>query len=470
VITKSDFLEFLDSPIHLWADKHNVIKNKAPSEYDHHMMMQGQTVEKEAKKFIESVILPTFPMGKLLWQQTFVWKNFQARADAIIHDLGDDSFHLFEIKSSTKEKMEQIEDVAFQTIVIEEHLMIKNVNLVMLNKDYIRDDSLEIEKLFVSSDVTEKVNAIKGKIKELMADAQKAVEAKSPDKLENCLKPETCPCSDLCHPNLPEFSIFDIPNLSAKKTRELQKMGIVAMEKIPDDFPLSPRQKQIVEVIKAKTPHLDKSSVTSLLNSFEFPLYFLDYESFDPAIPMHRGHKPYQHIPFQFSLHIVLQNGEISHEEFLFLEKGDPSKKLVEHLQKHIGEKGTVLVWNKAFEIGRNEDLAKMFPEHSDFLLNVNQRIFDLGEIVSKNHFIHHDFKGSWSIKKVLPVMAPELTYENLPIHKGDQAMMQWQKIVFETMDEENKNRVTKELLEYCKLDTFAMVRIWEEMRKLAKP
>lgn len=466
MLTKSDFLLYMDAPMHLWAKVHDQQTNATPSLYDQHLMKQGYEVEKVAKQFLEKYILPKYKNAELLWQATYVSGKYQTRADGIVHELDTDTYHLYEIKSSTSTKKEHLPDATFQSIVIGQSINLESIHLVLLNDEYVRGDELDIGQLFSVPDVTSEVAEMTPDILTKMSEAVKLIGMESSEKTLNCLAPKTCPCPQLCHPGLPKASIYNIPNLTPKKRRELEDMKVISIDDIDDDYSLTPKQRKIVDVMQSKTPYLDKPTVTGLLQSLTYPLYFLDYETYDEAMPLYKGHKPYQKMVFQFSLHIVSNNSEtIEHEEYLALEPGDPAKGLVKHLRRCISDQGTVIVWNKAFEGGRNKEMAELFPDYKDFLLDVNNRMFDLMEIVSKGYYLHPDFLGSWSIKNVLPVMEPEFSYKSLAINKGDQAMIEWYEMV--NGDESKKDAVSMSLLQYCGLDTLAMVKVWERLMKL---
>lgn len=468
MLTKSDFLLYMDAPMHLWAKVHDQQTNATPSLYDQHLMKQGYEVEKVAKEYLEKYILPKYKNAELLWQSTYISGEFQTRADGIIHEIDTDTYHLYEIKSSTSTKKEHLPDATFQSIVIGQSINLETIHLILLNDEYIRGDELDIEQLFSVPDVTEEVSEMTPDILAKMRQALEIVKSPQSTSIVNCLNPKTCSCPGLCHPNLPKASIYNIPNLTPKKKRELEELKTIAIEDIDDDYPLTPKQRKIVDVMQSKTPYLDKSTVAGLLQSLTYPLYFLDYETYDEAMPLYKGHKPYQKMVFQFSLHIVSSNSAtIEHEEYLALEPGDPAKGLVKHLRRCISDQGTVIVWNKAFEGGRNKEMAELFPDYKDFLLDVNNRMFDLMEIVSKGYYLHPDFLGSWSIKNVLPVMEPEFSYKALSINKGDQAMIEWYEMV--NGDESKKDAVSKDLLQYCGLDTMAMVKIWEKLKELVE-
>jgi len=452
--------------MHLWAKVHDQQTNATPSLYDQHLMKQGYEVEKVAKEYLEKYILHKYSNAELLWQTTYISGEYQTRADGIIHELDTDTYHLYEIKSSTSTKKEHLPDATFQSIVIGQSINLETIHLVLLNDEYIRGDELDIEQLFSVPDVTEEVSEMTPGILAKMRQALEIVKSPQSTLIVNCLNPKTCPCPGLCHPNLPKASIYNIPNLTPKKKRELEELKTIAIEDIDDDYPLTPKQRKIVDVLQSKAPYLDKPTVTGLLQSLTYPLYFLDYETYDEAMPLYKGHKPYQKMVFQFSLHIVSSNSEtIQHEEYLALEPGDPARGLVKHLRKCITDQGTVIVWNKAFEGGRNKEMAELYPEYKDFLLDVNARMFDLMEIVSKGYYLHPEFLGSWSIKNVLPVMSPELSYKTLSINKGDQAMIEWYEMA--NGDKTKKDGVSKALLQYCGLDTMAMVKVWERLIEL---
>ena len=184
---------------------------------------------------------------------------------------------------------------------------------------------------------------------------------------------------------------------------------------------------------------------------------------------MYPGYHPQQQIVFQYSLHRLDQpDGEPVHREHLSASCEEPSLSLLEQLSTDIGDHGTVIVWNKTFEMTRNKDMGLISPQYAGFLENLNQRIYDLGEIINQGIYLHPGFKGSWSIKHVLPVMVPELSYADLAIHQGDQASIAWWQICFGQLPEDEKEKLKAALLCYCHLDTLAMVEIYKRLWLLA--
>lgn len=451
MITKSDFLIFLKAPLHLWAKKNGQLDKKVPSIYEQHLMKQGYEVEKLAHQLLPNAT----------WQKPYFTDDFEIRQDAEI-SYPDGTSQLYEIKSSTEVKKEHLYDITFQSIVQENNTKITKFFTVFLNKDYVLKGKVDINSLFVVKDVTKEVKKLRGVVEDLMYEAINVVNKESSERIEGCLNPKTCPCTDLCHPNLPKKSIFNIPYLSTKRKRELIDSKIISIDDVTYDLPLNPMQRKIANAIKTGTPYLDKVKLKEFLDSFTYPIYFLDYETYPLAIPIYNNYKTYQQMVFQYSLHIVNKDGTILHKEYLETEKGDPSRNLIRKLSNDIGPTGTVASWNKTFEMGRNEDMARLYPEYSEFLKSVNSRMVDLADFINKEMYIHPEFLGSWSIKNVLPVLVPDLSYKKLKVNKGDQAMLVW----WELVNSESKEKA-KDLLEYCGLDTLAMVKIWEKLKTL---
>lgn len=451
MLTKSDFLLYLKAPLHLWAEKHNKLNKLVPSVYEQHLMKQGYEVEKLAHELLPHAT----------WQEAYVSDEFEIRRDALIKNT-DDTFDLYEIKSSTTIKKEHLLDVTFQSIVMKDTTKLNKIFIVTLNKEYVFKDKLDIKQLFSITDVTQEVEDLTSEVDEKMREAVNVISKDEPLHIENCLDPKTCPCIDLCYPNLPQKTIFNIPMISPKKKRELTDSKIIDINDLSDQFELSAKQRRIADVIKQNKPYLNNTGLKAFLDSFVYPIYFLDYETYPLAVPIYNNYKTYQHMVFQYSLHVVNEDQTTTHKEYLETELGDPSRNLIKKLKEDIGDTGSVLVWNKTFEFERNKDMTNLYPEYKEFLENVNSRMIDLADFINKELYIHPDFLGSWSIKNVLPVIVPDLSYKKLKVNKGDQAMLAW----WDLVHSEDKTK-SAELLEYCGLDTLAMVKIWENLKKL---
>ncbi len=466
-LTKSDFLLYLEAPLHLWARKHDLIE-KPPSAFEIHIMNQGYEAEKLAKEYVDSFIINHSKDEILLWQKTFSHQNYTMRADALVYKPKTETYDLYEIKSGTGVKRENYFDTAFQYLVLSEEHKMDRLFILHLNKEYIREGQLDIARLFVAEDVTQKVFDMVAEVQAALPTAWETAQSDSMAGIPHCYKPGDCPCPSLCHPHLPDCSIYNIPRLSEKKKIQLLKQGILDIKDIPPDFPLNDKQRLIVEVAGTNKEHIDREAIQAEFQRFVYPLYFLDYETCLTALPRFDGYHPQQQMVFQYSLHIMnTPDGEVIHTEHLSATQDDPSKSLLVQLREYIGGTGTIFVWNKTFEMTRHKELAVIHPDYAEFLLDLNERIYDLADFVNKGLYLHPDFKGSWSIKNVLPVMAPELSYGDLEIGKGDQAMVAWWDMVTGELPA-NEVEITKSsLLKYCQLDTWAMVRIWQKIREL---
>jgi len=463
-ITKSDFLLYCEAPRHLWAKKHGIEK-KSLSVFDQHLIDQGYQVEELAYKYIQTILIPQNPGKELLWQKTFSDGPFEARCDALLSPPDLNTYDLYEIKSSTSVDKDDLYDVAYQALIIKSLIDVDHFYLLHLNKDYVRSGEIDISQLFIAEDVSDKVINLLPEIKLLRSDAIKATQETNFDTLPHCFSPNNCQYPDVCHPNLPDFSIYDIPQLTQEKKQRLLNIGIIDAKDIPDSFDLNKKQRLVVERAKTNTVHIDRESLRSEIDRIIYPVYFLDYETCISAIPQYDGYHPQQQIVFQYSLHKVDEpGGSVAHTDHISINKEDPMISLLESLCVDIGENGTIIVWNKTFEMTMNKEMAKVHPEFSDFLEQINQRIYDLGDVVKMGYYLHPGFKGSWSIKNVLPVMVPELSYKELSINKGDEASMAWWNLTFGQIDNCEKELIVEALHKYCKLDTQAMVEILQRI------
>ncbi len=468
MLTKTDFMLYLEAPMHLWAAKHDQLEQTTPSKYDLHLMGQGQQIEKLARDFLVQEIMSIDRNLVLEFQRTFTDGRFEARMDAVVYDPTHQVYDLYEVKSSSSVHKEHVYDAGFQRLVAEVEVPVRHVNIVHVNKEYLRQGEVDVRSLFAITNVDEKVEELREEIAAGREDAWRVTTSPSPDGIMACLKPNACPCPATCHPGLPDHPIYDLPRLYGRKAQELRQQGVVSIADIPDAYPLSEKQQLHARVVKTGKPFIDLQAVKDSLAELVYPLNFLDYETFNPAVPTYDGYKPYQHMVFQYSLHVFDAPGsEARHYEFLATQPGDPGRQLVEHLLADLPATGSVIVWNQAFEASRNREMAELYPEYRQQLLGINDRIYDLMEIFSKGYYVHPDFHGSASIKYVLPVLVKDLSYEGMPIPKGDEAMMAWVELMAGKMSEDEAAATVENLLRYCELDTLAMVKNWEVLAQL---
>ena len=250
-------------------------------------------------------------------------------------------------------------------------------------------------------------------------------------------------------------------NLRQPKRERLAEQGVDDMRGVPDDI-LSEKQALVKEHTLANTVFFDAAGAAADLAPYGFPAYFLDFETIQFAVPIWKGTRPYQQITFQFSLHTLAESGQLSHTAFLDLSGDDPSERLARALITGCGENGPVFVYNAAFEPTRIVELAEWYPDLARPLLGINARIVDLLPI-ARNRYYHPSQQGSWSIKPLLPAIAPQLSYDKLDgVADGVMAMDAYCEAIQPGTSEERKSEIKKQLLTYCQLDTFAMVRLWQ--------
>jgi len=452
MLTKSDYITYLDSPLHLWALKNNQYEKRL-LDFDKHLIKQGYEVETLAREYVKKYISKNCEFQKI-----YQTDDLFARADIVV---GED---IYEVKSETKISNEDKADISFQYYLAKTLRRVENIYLIHLNPDYILQKKLDLKELFVLEDMTQYAKDKWNYTEATVAEALLIANRETSQGLSSCYNPHTCPSKSLCFPDaLPEYSIYDISRISKKNLDSLREMGIIDMRNIPSEFKIATKQKMQIEATKKDKIVIDEQKIHSELDSLEFPLYFLDYETYSWAIPQFEGHKPYENVVFQFSLHVLKKrNGNLGHYEYISITKKDPIADILTTLKDVIGDSGSILVWNKTFEKGCNSEMARIYPEYEQFLLNMNRRIYDLGDIFKYQMYVDPKFKGSWSIKNILPVLAPDLSYHDMEIGKGDEAMVNWYRLSYERQSEKDTNITKTNLLKYCELDTYAMYRIYD--------
>ncbi len=364
-----------------------------------------------------------------------------------------------------------IPDAAVQYYVISNSgLAIADVSIIYINNQYTRQGELEADKLFTIESVKDQVIEMQASVKDNIKSFKKLLALKNIPQMDigpQCSNPYACSFTGYCWKDIPQNSVFSIAGMTSKKKFALYNDGIVTLEDIPDDAPLNDSQWLQVESYKNRTSHIDKKAVADFIKSLSYPLYFLDFETFNPAVPLFNNSRPYQQITFQYSLHY--KETPISdplHFEFLADASGDPRIPFIEKLLKDIGKKGDIVVYNKPFESTRLKELARDFPVYADRIEAVLLRIKDLMIPFRQKQYYTPEMNGSYSIKAVLPALVPEMSYSTLEIGEGGTASRAFESLYFEE-DGTRKNEIRRHLLEYCGTDTLAMVKIYEVLNKL---
>lgn len=390
-----------------------------------------------------------------------------------------DGWAIYEVKSSTHEdKQVYAADVAYQKYVLENcGVNVTGTYLVCINNEYIFDGTLDIHQLFKIADISEGVFFESANIKTNLNVAELILksEAEPPIDLSTaCNNPYRCSFWSYCSRHIPHPSVFDLYRLNFSKKIDLYKKGKTKFEDLILEETIT-NEKQLRQMsfyLKDQGTYIDKAGIDEFLDTLSYPLYFLDFETVQPVIPEYIGTKPYAQIPFQYSLHYIEKEGEeLKHKEFLAESGKDPRRALAERLCEDIPRNVCVTAYNKAFECTRIKELAEAFPDLADHLLNIESNIKDLLVPFQSGYYYNKAMGGSFSIKSVLPAIFPddpELNYKNLDqIHNGGEAMSIFPKI--KDMPNEEQETTSKNLLKYCELDTYAMVKIWEELRRVAE-
>ena len=440
---------FLKQPAWLWLKKNDTKKLPPVDENTQALFDAGHKFEPYAESLFpeglslgfsdynEYLSLPQRTQdavnsgAPVLFQPRFEWQDFTCICD-IVSFVSENEVDLYEIKASTSTKVEHEFDLAFQVTVLEgAGLKIRNIYVIHVNNQYIRHGAIEAEKLTHIEDVTVKVRKRSESTAKYMPLALQTAQQKS--------MPDPSP---------------SLAKLGSKK--DWLKVYESIVPQAPKEYP------------SETAPTIDSIRINNFLNDLKYPLYFLDYETLMSLVPYFDGHRPYQQVPFQYSLHALKSpDAEIEWHEYLHRENSDPARPLAEKLIKDIGDSGTVLVWYEGFEKARNSELGEMIPEHKAAMEAINDRVIDLMLPFKNKWYDDPRFEGSASIKQVLPVVCPELSYKDLGIQEGGSAQRLWMEAVLDDKRADQKDQILADLLEYCKLDTLAMVEIYNKLRGL---
>ena len=253
--------------------------------------------------------------------------------------------------------------------------------------------------------------------------------------------------------------------MDAEKSSKLVKDGITTVDEITDWTVLKPSTQKYLAAKAEGKRIVDKDKLNTFLSEITYPVYYFDYEASQSLLPPWDGTRPYQQVPFQYSLHVMREpNGELEHREYLHRDVSNPMPNLIDSLIENVGDEGSILVWYESYEKTRNNEMAEMYPEASSFLNNLNDRIIDLMKPFSQNMIRDEAFLGSSSIKKVLPALIPDLSYGDLGIQEGEAAARKWKEVTLGDVSEIERAKVYSDLVDYCKLDTLAMVQIHQKL------
>lgn len=485
-LSKSRFQLGLQCARQLWLRCHQPELADPLTEQQQHVFATGTAVgELARKRFAEGVLVDEDHLHSAealettarlmadpppaVFEAAFEHGGVLVRPDALVRVGGE--WDLYEVKSSTKLKPEHVSDVAVQLWVLEgAGLRVRRAYLMHLDSSYVYPGGgLDLDALFIAEDVTDDVRLWQPGLRGLVAEMLEMLAKPAPEVPigKHCDKPYACAFHGHCHGSLPERPVTALPRVSDALLASLVRDGILAIADVPLDYPgLTPAQRAVCTVVRSGQPRFS-GDIARSLGGLEYPVHFLDFETVSFAVPAHPGTRPWQHIPFQWSVHRLSAEGSLGYRGFLFEGDGDPRREFVESLLEAVGERGSVVVY-ASFENTRLSELASAFPEHASGIARLQARLFDLERVV-RAHVQHPDCCGRTSLKYVLPALVADLSYDGLGIQDGGTASLRYLAAVSGRLGSAERDRVFADLREYCGLDTLALVRVFEALSEAAR-
>ncbi len=475
-LSKSKFLAGWQCPKRLWLEVHESNLAAPISATQQSIFDQGiQVGEKARDQFPSGVLIEAdqFHIQEaldqtshalaiqtdIIFEGAFEFDGVVVRPDILRRN--NNQWESIEVKQSAKLKDEHIPDVAIQHYVLEgTGLTVVRDSLMRINNQCVSPD---LSSLFTIEDITGKVktysDAVAPKVAEFH-EISKLAEAPDAKIGKQCGNPHECPFKAHCWNWVPDNSIYTVPRLSWDKKDHLSDAGVIKIVDLPDGYRLTPAQERYVASVMNAEPDIDWAGIGGKLSELQFPIHFLDFETDGPAIPRFNGMRPYEKYPFQFSCHVLSEVSSLLHKEYLHEEKSDPRETILHTLLDTINQSGSVVVYHASFEKGILGAMTNWFHGYAPQIQSIIDRIWDL-EIIFKNHYMDYRFGGSTSFKNVLPVVVPTMSYQDLPVHRGDDAQAVWNNMIVLPEGEE-KTKLISNLKQYCGQDTLGMVEIYK--------
>lgn len=487
-LSKSKLLAFLQCPKRLWLEIHRPdlleISRATQASFDVGYQVgdiarqlydpkgQGQLIDAQVEgydaAFARSKALLNSPQP--IFEAGFVAGGALAFADVMlpVKQKGKTAWRMIEVKSSTSVKDYHRDDAAIQSFVARTAgVPLISLALAHVDSSWVYPGGGDYQGLLAETDLTEEVFSRDEEVETWISDAQKVVGKKREPEVatgRHCSDPFDCGFIEFCQSQEPraEFPVVWLPRIQAKALKALiEDKGVIDLRDVPDEL-LNERQCRVKGATLSGKTYFDAQGAASDLAPHKLPAYFIDFETIQFVVPIWKGTRPYQQIPFQFSVHHLSRAGKLTNRSFIDLSGNDPSKAFAEALIGACGDKGPVFVYNAAFETARIRELGERFPRLKTSLLAINERVVDLLKIAEQRYY-HPGQQGSWSIKKVLPAVAPDLRYEALDgVQDGGMAMDAFKEALSPDTAPARKAQIEQQLIEYCGLDTYAMVRLWK--------
>jgi predicted RecB family nuclease len=483
-ISKSKFVAGVQCLKRLYWQVHEPELAAGPDASDQAIMEQGREVglvarqmfpggvEVDSSDGVEQAIRATRelianPEVPAIFEGTFENGGVLVRVD-VLQRRRDGRWRLLEVKSTTDLKEHHLDDVAIQArVVARSGLDLAASCLMHVNRNYVfQSGSIDVRQFFRIRNLTRRVKRLQPKLAfQLRAEFTVLNMLKVPDLPpgSHCTEPVTCEFFDRCNPPRPDDHVGYLPRIQASAVEELEEIGVDSIRDIPDDFSLNERQRRACTCVQTGEPWFGPE-LKKELSELRYPLYFVDFETVNPAIPRFPGMRPYDQTPFQWSVHVLRQPGaEPEHHEFLAADTTDPRHEFIDSLCSVLGKSGSILVYS-TFESQRLSELAAWLPEFAGRIKKIERRLWDLLPVV-RNHVYHPRFAGSFSLKRVLPALVPDMTYAGMEVADGTDAGLAWESLTRGGLDQAERDRIKKALLDYCGQDTLAMIRLLETLQ-----
>jgi hypothetical protein len=489
-LSKSKYLTGLQCPLLLWLTFNEPSALPPVDAATQAVFDQGHDVGDYAKQLFPGGVEVAFADGfkqtlertqtlvkerAVIFEASFSARNLYARADILV-PVESDAWDIIEVKSSTSVKDVNLEDVAFQRFCYEAAgLKVRNCFLMTIDNTYVRQGPIDPARLLKTHDITAQVDAlvplVPAKVKAMFAiiGGPKPAMGIGP----HCSAPYACVLTERCWAFLPKHNVTEL--YYAKKLGfELLGRRIHKIADIPADVKLGAKQQVQKDAVVSGTAHIEPAQLQAFLKTLSYSRSYLDFETFNDAIPRFDGLRPYQQVPFQYSLHIddgKKHEGNMSddrtaliHKEFLATD-GDPREEFLNALQRDLPSSGSIIAYNASFEVARLNELAAAFPAHATWIRGAVARVVDLLTLFRNFSFYHPEQHGSCSIKDVLPALCGT-DYSGLEIGDGNEASREFARVTYGSVPVEERKRVRAALLTYCKQDTQAMVDVVKVLEK----
>ena len=487
LITKSKFMAGAQCLKRLYLLVHEPDLAAKPDESDQSIIEQGREVGLLARQLFPGGVavdcsnrdeairvtreLIENPEVPAVFEGAFQHGDVFVRVD-ILHRRRDKRWRLIEVKSTADAKDHHLDDVAIQhRVVTRSGVDLAASCLAHVNRAYVYEGgAIDVQHFFRIQNLTRRIRKAQAQVGvQLRSEFRVLAMPEAPDipAGRQCTDPFTCEFFDHCNPPLPEDHVLRLPRIHAGTVAKLVALGVDSIHDIPENYPLTERLRRACTSVQMRKPWYGPE-LRDELGKLNYPVYFMDFETVNPAIPRFAGMRAYHQLPFQWSVHLLRQPGAApEHFEFLATDKSDPREAFIFSLCDALGERGSIVVYHQQFESQRLLDLASWLPKFSGRIDNIQSRLWDLLPVV-RDHVYHPAFAGSYSLKSVLPALVPGMGYDDMAVSDGQAAGLAWESLIGGDCSEAERQRKQKALLDYCGQDTLGMVRLVEELQKVS--